>query len=207
MSKEKLLLFIRNLCNISDNDINTWKSMVISRPGIIQIGNIQVKAAIHTKETQDPKHVMHCKRYIEVKTFCNEFNCDSGISGIRFPNVECRPDLWQVNICDRNLNQAWGKRKLRRRFSETSHLTQSEESSNFLDQIEHDLIQIDMHDTDSILDNVSENFVITDSGHIRNLLLTSHNNILFEILFFLLCGKRTEKWNSFDPQSLYDTVL
>ena len=57
-----------------------------------------------------------------------------------------------------------------------------------------------MHDTDSILDNVSENFLVTDSGHIRNLLLTSQNHILIEILFFLLCGKRNEKWNSFNPQ-------
>ena len=88
MSKEKLSSFIRNLCNISDNDINTWKSTVISREGLTQIGNIQVKAAIHTKETQDPKHVMHCKRYTEVKTFCNEFNCDS----VR---------VWRMQLCHR----------------------------------------------------------------------------------------------------------
>ena len=49
--------------------------------------------------------------------------------------------------------------------------------------------------------------VVTDSGHIRNLLLTTHKHILIEILFSLLCGRRTEKWSSFDPQSLYDTVL
>ena len=80
---------------------------MISCPGITRIGNIQVKADIHTKETQDPKHVMHCKRYIEVKTFCNEFNCESGIGRIRFPNIEHRPDLWQVNICDHNLIHMW----------------------------------------------------------------------------------------------------
>ena len=166
-----------------------------------------MKAGIHTKETQDPKHVMHCKRYIELKTFCNEFNCESGMAGIRFPNVECRPDLWQVNICDCNLLHMWGKHKLQRRFTQTSNVGHSGESINFLHEIEHDFIEIDMHDTDSILDNVSENFVVTDSGHIQNLLLTSHNNILIKILFFLLCGKKTEKWSSFDPQSLYDTVF
>ena len=186
MSKDKLLSFIRNLCIISDGDINTWTSTAISHPGITRIGNIEVKAGIHTKETQNPKHVMHCKRYIEVKSFCNEFNCDSGMAGVIFPNVECRPDLWQVNICDHNLLHMWGKCKLHRRFTQTSNVAISGESSNLLDEIEHDVMEIDMHDTDSILDNVSENFVVTDSGHIRNLLLTSHNNILIEILFFLL---------------------
>ena len=94
----------------------------------------------------------------------------------------------------------WGKLKLRRRFTQTSNVPISGELSNLLDEIDHDFMDIDMHDTDSILDNVSENFVVTNSGHIQNLLLTSHNNILIEILFFLLCGKRTEKWSSFHPQ-------
>ena len=166
MSKDKLLSFIRNLCVISDGDINTWTSTVISHPGITRIGNIEVKAGIHTKETQNPKHVMHCKRYTEVKSFCNEFNCDSGMARIKFPNIECRPDLWQVNICDCNLLHMWGKCKLRRRFTQTSNVATSGESSHLLDEIEHDVMEIDMHDTDSILDNVSENFVVTDSGHI-----------------------------------------
>ena len=207
MSKDKLLSSIRNLCIISDADINTCTSTVISHPGKTRIGNIEVKTAIHTKATQNPKHVMHCKRYLEVKSFCNEFNCNLGMAGLRFPNVECRPDLWQVNICDHNLLHMWGKSKLHRRFTQTSNLATSGESSNFLDEIEHDVMDIDMHDTDSILDNGSENFAVMDSGHIRNLLLTSHNNILMEILFFLLCGKRTDKWSSFDPQELYDTVF
>ena len=74
--------------------------------------------------------------------------------------------------------------KLCRRFTPTSNVAISGESSNLLDKIEHDLMEIDMHDTDSILDNVSENFVVTNSGHIRNLLLTSQNNILIEIIIF-----------------------
>ena len=147
------------------------------------------------------------KDTLRVKSFCNEFNCESGMAGVIFPNVEHRPDLWHVNICDRNLLHMWGKRKLHRRFTQSSNVAISGESSNLLDQIEHDLMEIDMHDTDSILDNVSENFVVTDSGHIRNLLLTSQNNILIEILFFLLCGKRTEKWSSFHPQDFYNTVF
>ena len=28
-----------------------------------------------------------------------------------------------------------------------------------------------------------------------------------EILFFLLCGKRTDKWATYDPSSLYDNIL
>ena len=187
--------------------MKTWKGTVISRPGITRIGNIEVKAGIHTNQTQDHNHVMHCKRYIEIRSFCNDYNCESGLAGIKFPNVDKRPDLWQVNICDRNLLHMWGKRKLRKRFTETSHLGQSAESTHILDELEHDIIQIDMHDTDSILDNVSENFLVTDCGHIRNLLLTTHKHILIEMLFSLLCGKRTDKWSSFDPESLYDTVL
>ena len=69
-----------------------------------------------------------------------------------------------------------------KRFTETSHLGQSAESTHILDELEHDIIQIDMHDTDSILDNVSENFLVTDCGHIRNLLLTTHKHILIEML-------------------------
>ena len=207
MSKDKLLSSIRKISMTCPADINTCTSTVISRPGKTRIGNIEVKAAIHTKATQDPKHVMHCKRYLEVKSFCNEFNIVSGMAGLIFPNVERRPDLWQVNICDRNLLHMWGKRKLCKRFTQTSNVATSGESSNLLDQIEDDVMDIDMHETDSILDNVSENFSVTDSGHIRNLLLTSHNKILMEILFFLLCGKRTCKWSSFDAQELYDTVF
>ena len=207
VSKDKLLSFIRNLCMISEADINTWTSTVITHPGITRIGNIEVKAGIHTKETQNPKHVMHCKRYIEVKSFCNEFNCDSRMAGVIFPNVERRPDLWQVNICDCNLLHIWGKLKLHRRFTQTSNVAISGESSNLLDEVEHDFMEIDMHVTDSILDNVSENFLVMNSGHIQNLLLTSQNSILIEILFFLLCGKRTEKWSSFHPQDFYDTVF
>ena len=60
----------------------------------------------------------------------------------------------------------WGKRKLRKRFTQTSNVATSGESSNLLDQIEDDVMDIDMHETDSILDNVSENFSVTDSGHI-----------------------------------------
>ena len=61
----------------------------------------------------------------------------------------------------------WGKRKLRRRFTQTSNVAISGESSNLLDEIEHDVMEIDMHDTDSILDNVSENFVVTDWSHMK----------------------------------------
>ena len=88
------------------------------------------------------------------------------MAGVIFRNIECRPDLWQVNIYDHNLLHMWGKCKLCRRFTPTSNVAISGESSNLLDEIEHDLMEIDMHDTDSILDNVSENFVVTDSGHI-----------------------------------------
>ena len=105
------------------------------------------------------------------------------MAGITFPNVERRPNLCQVNICDRNLLHMWGKQKLHRRFTQTSNVATSGESSHLLDEIEQDVMEIDMHDTDSILDNVSENFVITDSGHIRNLFLTSHNNIFILFLY------------------------
>ena len=30
---------------------------------------------------------------------------------------------------------------------------------------------------------------------------------MIEILFFLLCGKRTDKWAGYDESSLYDNVL
>ena len=36
MSKDKLLSFIRNLCMISEGEINTWTSTVITHPGITQ---------------------------------------------------------------------------------------------------------------------------------------------------------------------------
>ena len=88
MSMDKLLTFIRNLCVLSEEDMKSWNGTVISRPGITLIGNIEVKAGIHTKETQDRNHVMHCKRYIELRSFCNDYNCESGLAGIKFPNVD-----------------------------------------------------------------------------------------------------------------------
>ena len=88
MSKDKLLSSIRKISMTCPADINTCTSTVISRPGKTHIGNIEVKAAIHTKATQDSKHVMHCKRYLEVKSFCNEFNIVSGMAGLIFPNAD-----------------------------------------------------------------------------------------------------------------------
>ena len=118
-----------------------------------------------------------------------------------------RPDLWQIHLCDQNLIHLWGKCKLCRSLTETSQNAQIPDSSTLLDQLEDDMVEIDNHDTDSILDNVLENFVPTDSGHICNMLMMSHNNIMIEILFFLLCGKRSDKWSSYNTHTLYDTVF
>ena len=52
-----------------------------------------------------------------------------------------------------------------------------------------------------------DNFLSTDCGHIRNLLMTSHHHVLLEILFSLLCGKCQGKWNHIDTQELYDSVF
>ena len=211
MSKDNLLKFIDSVSISDDNTIKEWSEMNILREGVFRYGNIRTRLGIHTKETQDLKHCMHCKRYLSVESFCNEFNSEGGISMIKFPTVNARPFLWQVHISDRNMMHIWGKRKLQRTSLTSSEGTDTHDiDTNVSDEIEtmeHDLVNAIATDSDTQPADSCPNFLPTDVGHIRNILLTEKNNIMIEILFFLLCGKRTDKWAGYDESSLYDNVL
>ena len=52
-----------------------------------------------------------------------------------------------------------------------------------------------------------QNITGCDTEDIKSLLLTSHRAISNEIIFLLLCGKRSEKWTSLDVESLMKDSL
>ena len=211
MSKDNLLKFIDSVSISDDNTIKEWSEMNILREGVFRYGNIRTRLGIHNKKTQDLKHCMHCKRYLSVESFCNKFNSEGGISMIKFPTVNARPFLWQVHICDRNMMHIWGKRKLQvtslRDSEDTERHDIGTNDSKEIETMEHDLVNVIATDSDSQPADSCPNFLSTDVGRIRNILLTEKNSIMIEILFFLLCGKQTDKWAGYDESSLYDNVL
>ena len=140
--------------------------------GILQHGNMRICMAYHMEESQVLIHSAHYETFLEVESFCNDMECEGGLSSVHFPTVTERPDLWEVCLCDRNLLHIFGIRQLH-----------------------------------STLHQVHDNFLSTDCRHIRNILMTSHHHVLVEMLFLLLCGKRTAKWSNFDTQELYDSVF
>ena len=104
---------------------------------------------------------------------------------------------------DRNLLHMSGKSKLE--ISTSTNFLQSSDLTNIADNadiqdLEHDIVNVNMHDNDENSMTDAEIFLPMDSGHIQNLLLTSDSHIMTEIRFFLLCGKHQDVWSSFDGQ-------
>ena len=176
MSKDNLLKFIDSVSISDDNTIKEWSEMNILREGVFHYGNIRTCLGIHNKETQDLKHCMHCKRYLSVESFCNKFNSEGGISMIKFPTVNAQPFLWQVNISDRNMMHIWGKRKLQLTSLRDSEDTERHDigtnESDEIENMEHDLVNVIATDSDSQPADSCPNFLPTNVGHIRNILLT-----------------------------------
>ena len=186
MSKDNLLKAISELSTNLGDTLTTWSTMSILRPGVYKYGNIRVSLAKHTKETLIPVHMMKCKRYMCIESFCNDFQSEGGFGMIKFPHVNNRPELWQVCLTDRNLLHMWGKRKLivtrSNNLSQSSDLNIVQQNQD-IENLEHAAVEVNMHDNDDNIDNYAANFMATDSGHIRNLLMTSHSHIMHEIIF------------------------
>ena len=124
---------------------------------------------------QDLNQCMQCKRYISVESFCNKFDSEGGIPMIKFPTVNARPFLWQVNISDWNMMHIWGKRKLHLSSSRNPEDIERHDigtnESEEIENMEHDLVNVITTDSNSQPSDTCPNFLPTDVGHIRNLLL------------------------------------
>ena len=95
---------------------------------------------------------------------------------IKFPTVNARPFLWQVHISDQNMMHIWGKKKLQvnsLRYSEdTERHDIGTNDSEEIETMEHDLVNVIATDSDLQPADSCPNFLPTDVGHIRNILLT-----------------------------------
>ena len=100
MSKEKLVNFIEGLSKNPANILAQWSTTSFSEAKSLCIGNIRTVLGWHTKETRIPIHMAHCKTFLALESYCNEFNCEGGLSMVTFPDVDSRPKLWEVKISD-----------------------------------------------------------------------------------------------------------
>ena len=101
--------------------------------------------------------MVECKTYLTVESFCNEFNCRGGIGLVTFPQVDSRQDLWEVRICDSNLLHILLE----------DNLGLDDDHSQHLDDLEHDLVAVEMHDTDPDFTPGKFFFRSRDSEHIN----------------------------------------
>ena len=196
MSQEKLVNFIESISRNNVENLQQWAATALNPGATQRIRNIQTSLKKHTKESRDASHMQHCKTYIELQSFCNEHNCEGGTSLVTFPEIDRRPDLWDVNLSQPNLLHILNLKKFsgqKKRYY--SYEPDSESTTSDIDDIDIDY---------------SENVPLligSDTHDIKCELLTSHHGISTEIVFLLLCSKRTEKWSSTTVDSLLENVL
>ena len=209
MSKKKLVTFIESISRNTQENLDAWSHKTFTLPESLQIGNIRTELAWHDDTSLNEQHMVECKTYLTVKSFCNEFNCEGGIGLVTFPQVDSRQDLWEVCICDSNLLHILGVKEFSSHsiHYEEENLGLDDDHSQHLHDLEHDLVAVEMHDTDPNFTPGKKNFTSRDSEHIKSLLLTTHRSISTEIIFLLLCGKRQEKWTSLSVEDLVGNIL
>ena len=214
MSQEKLINFIESLCKNTKQNLQQWTAASLDMPESRCIGNIRTTIKKYTKETRDVLHMQHCKTFLELKSYCNEHNCEGGLKMVTFPDVATRPDVWEVHITDPNLLHLLQIKKYsgqRKQHTQYTYYDSESESSmpDMMESIVEDM-ECDDIDTDEIgleHGHIIPNLSGVDSADIKHILLTTHRNICTEIIFLLLCGKRGVKWNSLDVESLLNDIL
>ena len=128
----------------------------------------QYGMAWHDRMTQSDQQMVECKSYLATQSFCNEFNCEGGIGLVTFPQVDARPDLWEVCICDRNLLHILGVKQStsNTRYEEHGNLSIDEDNCADVADLEHDMVAVEMHDTDPDFDPCGKEFS-SSSVHIH----------------------------------------
>ena len=111
MSQERLINYIESISRNSEENLDEWSITSLTVPESMHIGNIRTSIKWHTKETRDPLHMQHCKTFLELDSYCNEHNCEGGIGLVTFPDVDSRPELWEVHIANPNLLHMLGLKK------------------------------------------------------------------------------------------------
>ena len=115
---------------------------------------------------------------------------------MKFPEVDRRPDVWDVNISQPNLLYILNVKK----FSGPKKKYYTYESDSESSKNDSDSIDVEYGQD---IDNLTG----VDTHDIKCLLLTTQWCISIEIVFLLLCSKRTEKWKSTTVESLLEDVL
>ena len=148
--------------------------------------------------------MQHCKSFIKLESYCNEDNCEGGLSMVTFPDVDKRPDVWQVHISEPNLLHLLELKKFSGKRT-YYNCQESDSESDTHDQMEsiEDYLADDWPDEG----DTSPNLTGCDRDDIKFVLLSSHSAITTEIIFLLLCGKCGDKWISLDAQVLVNEVL
>ena len=121
-----------------------------------------------------------------------------------FPDVNKRPDVWQVHILEPILLHLLELKKFSGKWT-YYNCQESDSESDTHDQMEsiEDYLADDWPDEG----DTSPNLTGCDRDDIKFVLLSSHSAITTEIIFLLLCGKHGDKWISLDAQVLVNEVL
>ena len=72
MSKEKLVTFIESVSRNTQEDLDAWSHKTFAWPRSLWIGNIRTELAWHDDTSLNEQHMVVCKTYLTVESFCNE---------------------------------------------------------------------------------------------------------------------------------------
>ena len=137
--------------------------------------------------------MQHPKSFLQLESFCNENNCEGGLAFVQFPDVETRPDVWEVHLSYPNLLHLLQIKKFSGKQRDYRHYFSDSDSNTH--------IELDSLVQDTV------NLSGCDSDDIKSLMLTTYCAISTEIIFLLLCSKRADKWTSLNVESLLNDIL
>ena len=208
-SKQNIVNLMESYTHVSRKHIEAFSKLDSVTTGHYKTGNIGITV---TNEVRIIKDECRIQKILYVYSFCGNLEHAYGMSTLRTPSRNKRPDLWGLDLgISGNLLTLWGFK----------HSIASEKDSNIetlpdLDEegrnLQHDLINADIYEEESSTSmNISVNIAARhnepECKFIRRLLLTEKKVFLEQILITLMCLPNGSKWESFHINNFYDRCL
>ena len=128
MSKDKLLQFLLNMSNVSEEEIAYCYTIDKDNFGVHTMDNIEVEILA----VRRPGGNVH--RSIVVTSFAGDYNCKDCWLKLQTPTKLCRPDLWNIPIgISQNLLEYIGINPLQERDEPSRDLHTSESEADEVD--------------------------------------------------------------------------
>ena len=128
---------------------------------------------------------------------------------VTFPEVDKRPDVWQVHLSEPNLLHLLELKKFsgKQRYYNVHQSDSESDTQDQMEPIEDYFLDDDPNEGDSALGHTALHLTGCNRDDIKSVLLSTHTAITTEIIFLLLCGKHGEKWISLNAETLVNEVL